>query len=59
MSVHCCNKYCDIDEEFHRLQKDLLGYNGDMSNEDAYYWLLEKFSDMPEFLKKLTPPNNQ
>lgn len=53
MSLHCCNRFCELDEEFCRVQKDLLDYNGDMSDRQAYDFLMERVS--PELQKKLRP----
>jgi len=50
MSTHCCNKFCELDDRFHQKQKDLLDYNGDMSEKDSYDFLVDHFSDDKELL---------
>jgi len=59
MSVHCCNRYCDIDDEFHRLQKDTGEYNGDWSDKDVFDFLDAEVEECGEQRQKLekTRPN--
>ncbi len=52
MSVHCCNRYYEIDEEFCRLIKDTGEYNGDWSDLDSFEFLMDEVKDK-ELLKKL------